>query len=76
VHLDAINAERKISIVTLSGGPTNVINLAVARHAKIKVKGGSRFTHLKIGMRLILELQVRDNELLVTAIRQEGRSVR
>jgi RNA polymerase sigma factor (sigma-70 family) len=76
VHLDAIDGERKISIVTLSGGPTNVRNLAVARDAKIEVKGGSTFAKLKIGMRLLLELQVRDNQLVVTGIRQEGKSIR
>ena len=75
VHLDVVNhLERTISIVTLSPGRSNLMNVAVASDAKIKVKGGSAFANLKIGMRLMLELRVRDNQLFVTRIRQERRS--
>ncbi len=71
VHLDAVNAERSISVVTLSGRPTNILNLPVAKDARIEVKGGKTFADLKIGMRLVLQLAVEDEQVVVTEIRQE-----
>lgn len=44
------------------------------RNAKIKVKGGSTFAHVKIGIRVNLELRMRENQLFVTEIRQLGLS--
>jgi RNA polymerase sigma factor (sigma-70 family) len=76
VHLDAKSSDRKISVVTLRGHARNLTNLPVATDAKIHVKGGNAFANLKIGMRLQIELSVRDEELVVTAIRQEKRAAK
>jgi hypothetical protein len=77
VHLDAVNPNRTICLVTLDEsetGPTYLRSVSVARDAKIKVKGGNTFAHVKIGKRVNLELRMRDNQLLVTEIRQVGLS--
>jgi hypothetical protein len=71
VHLEAVNHDRTISVITLSRRPTSIVNLPVARDARIEVKDGSTLTDLKIGMRLILRLGVEDDQIVVTEIRQE-----
>jgi RNA polymerase sigma factor (sigma-70 family) len=71
VHLNAVNpADRTLSVVTLSGRPTTILGLPVAKEARIKVKKGSTLADLKIGMRVILQLGVEDGRLVVTEIRQ------
>src|SRR5579883_402232 len=72
VHVDVVDPNRTISVTSLSGRPTIIIGLPVAIDAKIKVKGGSAFRDLKVGMRLILELRVEDNQMVVSEIRQVG----
>ncbi len=50
VHLDAVNRDRTISVVTLNNGPC-IMNLPVTPDAKIKVKGGSTLATLKITLK-------------------------
>jgi RNA polymerase sigma factor (sigma-70 family) len=72
MHVDELNAaKRTISVITLSGQPTNFVNLPVAMDARIRTRGGRSFADLKIGMRLILQLTAKDDQLLVVGIRQE-----
>jgi RNA polymerase sigma factor (sigma-70 family) len=74
VQLDRVEPNRTICVTKLNNHATFVVNLPVARDAKIKVKGGNTFAALKIGRRLSLRLKVVDDQLVVTEIRQEGSS--
>lgn len=75
VHLDAVNrSERTIWLVTLNGHASQLLNVPVAKDAKIDVKRGRDFDALRIGMRLTVELRVQKDRLVVTAIHQENRS--
>jgi RNA polymerase sigma factor (sigma-70 family) len=72
VHVDVVDPNRTISVTSLSGRATKIWNVPVAIDAKIKVKGGNAFRDLKVGMRLVLELRVENNQMVVTEIRQVG----
>ncbi|HEY7425112.1 MAG TPA: sigma-70 family RNA polymerase sigma factor [Gemmataceae bacterium] len=72
VQLDVANPDRTISVVSLKDRPTIILNLPVALDAKIKVKGGSTYRNLKVGMHIILELREENNQLVATGIRQVG----
>jgi hypothetical protein len=71
VQLDRVEPNRTICVTMLNHHATFVVNLPVARDAKIKVKGGNTFAALKIGRRLSLRLKVVDDQLVVTEIQQE-----
>jgi RNA polymerase sigma factor (sigma-70 family) len=72
IQVDVVDPDRTISVVSLNDRATAILNLPVALDAKIKVKGGSTYRNLKVGMRLILELRVENNQIIATGIRQVG----
>ncbi len=72
VHVDAVNPDHTISVITLSNRPVTIMNLPVAPDAKIRVKKGNTLAAVKIGMRLVLRLRVMEDQIVVTEIRQEG----